>query len=176
MNAGAKHAEGDLLIFFSDDVIISGDFVTQIAQKFDKDDRMLLGGERIDYPAGWNEFELGDGRNIYITYCNGWLLSCDKSAWEESGGFDPIYYPFDVEDVDISTRFSEMGYNLEALNSRYLHHMGGATIYSLGLDRSKYTKEHRELYIDKWKGKLEIIYQLQQEKRHANEPNLREGI
>ena len=92
MNLGAKHAEGDLLVFFSNDVIISGDFITQITQKFEKDDRMLLGGEMIDYPAGWNEFEISDGRNVYITYCNGWLVVQHKDAWEESGGFDKIFY------------------------------------------------------------------------------------
>ena len=67
----------------------------------------------------------------------------------------------------MSTRFSEMGYNLSALNSRYLHHIGGATIGSLGVDRTKYTKEHRELYINKWKGRLEHIYQVQQEQRYV---------
>ena len=134
------------LVFFSDDVLISGDFVTQIVTKMEKNSRMLLGGEIIDYPAGWNEFEISDGRNIYITYCNGWLLSATKSAWEESGGFDPIYKPFDVEDVDLSTRFSEMGYNLSALNSKYLHHIGGATIGSLGLNVESIQKTQRIVY------------------------------
>lgn len=167
MNLGAKHANGDLLIFFSNDVIINGDFISQINQKFDENNKMLLGGQIIDYPAGWNEFEISDGRNIYITYCNGWFLCSTKTAWEESGGFDKIYYPFDYEDVDVSTRFSEMGYNLIALNSKHLFHVGGATIGSLGINRGKYTEEHRELYIEKWKGRLEYIYQIQQEKRHA---------
>jgi len=168
MNLGAKHANGDLLVFFSNDVIISGDFVTQIVTLMDKDNRILLGGQIIDYPAGWNEFVIDNAYNIYITYCNGWLLSCTKSAWEESGGFDPIYGKFDYEDVDISTRFSEMGYNLCSLDSLYLHHIGGATISSMGLNRQNYTEKHRELYINKWKGRLEHIYQLQQGKHHAS--------
>lgn len=161
MNLGAKHANGDILVFFSTDVIITGDFVTQLLDLYKKDNKVLVGGEIIDYPAGWNEFELGDGRNIYITYCNGWLLSSTKSAWEESEGFDPIYYPFDYEDLDISTRYTEMGYNLVSLNSRYLHHMGGATISSAGYNREGYTREHREFYINKWKGRLSSIYQEQ---------------
>lgn len=166
MNLGAKHANGDILIFFSNDVIVSGDFLTQISNLFQKDNKMLLGGEMIDWPAGWNEFDI-DNKHIHISYCNGWFLSATKEAWEQSGGFDPIYYPFDYEDVCISTRFTEMGYNLVALNSPYLHHMGGATINSMGVDRSKYTKEHRELYINKWKGKLLQIYQVQEEHRRG---------
>lgn len=161
MNLGAKHANGDILVFFSTDVVITGDFVSEIKEKFSTNNKMLLGGEFINYPAGWNEFELDDERNIFISYLNGWLLSATKQAWEESEGFDPIYYPFDYEDVDISTRFTEMGYNLVNLNSRYLHHMGGATISSAGFDRSKYTRAHRELYISKWKGRLLEIYEKQ---------------
>lgn len=165
MNLGAKHADGDLLIFFSDDVIIAGNFLPEVKGKFERDSRILLGGEIVNFPGGWNEFDV-KGQHFYIPYCNGWFLCATKETWEESGGFDPIYYPFDYEDLDISTRYLEMGCDLYALNSNLLHHMGGVSIVSAGFDRSKYTREHRELYIKKWGDKLLDIHRVASEKVH----------
>jgi len=168
MNLGAKHANGDVVCFFSDDVIIGGNFVTDLVTLMQKHNKALFGGKIIDYPAGWNEFEIEDGRNIFISYLNGWFLASAKDSWEESGGFDSLYGNFDYEDVDISTRFTEMGYNLVELNSPYLHHLGGATISSLGVNRAEQTRKNRELYINKWKGKLDHIYQIQEGQKHAS--------
>ncbi len=156
MNLGAEHAKGNTLIFFSDDVIVSGNFLSELISKCNE--RSLIGGELIDFPSGWNEFDIS-GHSFHIPYLNGWFLSATAQSWSDSGGFDPIYYPFDYEDVDLSTRYVEMGYNLVALNSRFLEHIGGVSIASAGFNRSKYTIEHRDKYFDKWKDKLLNIYQ-----------------
>lgn len=169
MNLGAKHANGDILIFFSDDVTISGDFVTQLVTKTEENKRSLIGNEIIDFPSGWNEFTVED-KSVYIPYLNGWFLSATAVSWEESGGFDPQYYPFDFEDVDISTRYVEMGYNLVALNSKFLYHLGGATILSQGFNRSKYTREHQDLYYKKWKDRLLEIHHKLQEQGYVSRP------
>lgn len=153
MNRGAEAANGDNLIFLSDDVRISGDFLPLIVNKLNDDPTSLVGGEMVWWPAGWNEFEV-DGKPVVVPYLNGWLLACRKEVWKESGGFDPIYYPYDYEDVDLSTRWHEMGYNLVALNTPLLSHIGGATISTLDANRVARTQQHRQKYIMKWNEKL----------------------
>ena len=85
------------------------------------------------------------------------MLACAKETWKESGGFDPIYYPYDYEDVDLSTRWIEMGYNIKELGGRLLHHIGGATISNLDNNRMENTQQHRQKFIAKWHDKLPNI-------------------
>lgn len=157
MNRGAEKAEGDILCFLSDDVIIKGDFIPELMTEHEKDPTALIGGEMIYWAAGWNEFEI-DGKKLVVPYVNGWFLSCDKEVWKQSGGFDLIYYPYDYEDVDLSTRWHEMGYNIKALNTPKLRHIGGATISGLDSDRMARTQQHRQKYIMKWYEKLPEIH------------------
>jgi GT2 family glycosyltransferase len=153
MNRGAEQAKGDYIIFLSDDVKIRGDFITPMVEMLNQDPTALVGGETVWWPGGWNEFEV-QGKKIVVPYANGWLLGCSKQTWVESGGFDPIYEKFDYEDVDLSTRWHEMGYNVKGLNSPFVQHIGGATISGIETDRGKITQQHRQLYIAKWCDKL----------------------
>lgn len=156
MNYGAKMAQGDILILLSNDVLSNFDFVAKIVLMIQENDRQLIGGELVDYPAGWNEFEIGQ-KNYYVPYANGWLLACTKSVWESMGGFDMRFGLFDFEDVDLSTRALELGYNLSAINDKRLRHIGGATIYNLGINRMEQTQKNRQIYISKWGDRLAKI-------------------
>lgn len=149
MNAGAAKAKGDFLILLSNDVVISGDFVTEIVTRLIKDNSLLIGGEVIYGPAGWNEFEFDRKRTI-VPYANGWLLACTKELWNAVGGFDPRWGRFDYEDVDLSLSATRLGYNLSALNSSFVKHIGGATVNAIAPDRYERTKRNREIFIDKW--------------------------
>ena len=153
MNRGAEKAEGDILILLSDDVKVKGDFLTPIEAILKDDPTALIGGETVWWAAGWNEFEV-QGKKIVVPYANGWVLACRKDTWIESGGFDPRYYPYDYEDLDLSTRWHEMAYNIKALDTPLLSHMGGATISTLDSNRMAITQQHRQLYIEKWYERL----------------------
>lgn len=153
MGIGVKMAEGENVVLYSNDVIGSYDFVGEVEQILDGCSNILLSGEMIDYPAGWNEFQFGN-KKIYIPYCNGWLIACRKDVWKRLGGFDPRYGHFDVEDVDLSTKALELGIELKALNNKHLQHIGGATIYALYPERQQHTIVNREKYIAKWGDKL----------------------
>lgn len=156
MNRGASLAKGDTLVFLSDDVRISGNFLPLVEDALISDPTALVCGESVWWAAGWNEFVI-DGKTVVVPYANGWFLACSKSTWTESGGFDPIYFPYDYEDVDLSTRWHEMGYNLVALNTPFLNHIGGATINALDPDRMARTQLHRQKYIAKWAERLPSI-------------------
>jgi len=165
MNVGAKiaiHYGAELLVFLSNDVRVSGDFVSQIQSKVDANPNSLLGGEIIDWKGGWNEFTVDD-KEIVIHYANGWLLSCTTKVWKTLVGFDPIYSPYDYEDIDLSTSALANGYAIIGLNSEFVRHAHqGSTIASTdkGQNRLEHTKKNRKKYEDKWLNRLSEIVEI----------------
>src|SRR3972149_7863256 len=158
MNDGAEIATGDVLVFYSNDVRMSGNFLSELRNLLAKDDKVLVGNEVIYYPGGWNEFDV-DGKHIVIPYANGWFLACTREVWNNLGGFDyQTFGRFDYEDMDISVRAYELGYNVVALNSKKIVHAHqGSTVETFSIDRMAHTKQNRIKFIAKWAEKLTDI-------------------
>jgi len=156
MNKGAEIAKGDILIFYSNDVICSGDFITRIKLTLKENENLLIGGRIIYWPGGWNEFE-HEGRRFTVPYCEGWLLACTRQVWDNLGGFDPRYGKYAVEDIDLSTTAVSLGYDLYGLNSPHLKHIGGATA-KYDEYRMEYTTNNKRKYIKKWKNRFEELF------------------
>jgi hypothetical protein len=155
MNVGAKiamHHGADIIVLLSNDVKVSGDFVTPLVDIINKNDKVLIGNEVINWDAGWNKFG-----NIIVPWVNGWFMACTIDVWKVLGGFDPIYGKYTYEDIDLSTRATMIGYKLVALNSPFLNHLGARTV-GYTLERMKITEHNRDVYIRKWEGKLQNIY------------------
>ena len=155
MNIGAKIAMrngAEILIFHSNDVKIFGDVVTPVIDIINKNENVLIGNELINYPAGWNEFEIR-GKKILIPWLNGYWLACSSKIWKMLGGFDPIYGKHDYEDVDISTKALIIGLTLVPLNSPLIKHLGTQTI-GYTAERLAITTKNREKYLQKWSDKL----------------------
>jgi GT2 family glycosyltransferase len=144
MNYGASKANGDILVFYSDDVVANGDFIYEIGYLLAGEDRVLVGGELLDFDTGWNKF---NGR--VVPYLNGWLLACTRTAWGELGGFDPRYGISDAEDIDLCMTAVQKGFRLEPLRRNHLFHMGGQTA-GYGPEREKRTRENLKKFEKKW--------------------------
>lgn len=150
-NEGAKIATGDIFVFYSNDVVLSGNFVPNLLEvaKYEGD-KALIGNRLISFPAGWNEFEI-NGRKRIVPYLEGFFIATTRVAWKELGGWDVVSYnKFDYEDIDLSTKAISLGYNLIDLKSPFLMHLGGQTIASLGINRQEFTEKNRKTYIQKW--------------------------
>lgn len=160
-NNGAKLAKGKYVIILTNDVIVSGDFITDMIELINEDNKLLVGGRIVDFPGGWNEFDI-DGKHYVIPYIEGWLLGCTKVAWKELGGFDPIYSPYDYEDIDLSMKAMSLEYNIAGLDSNKLKHIGGATIYHVNPNRREITDRNRILFFDKWIDKIPTLISLRQ--------------
>jgi len=150
-NRGAKVASGNILVFLSNDVEVSGDFIKTLDGRIF--DNLLIGNRIIDWKAGWNEVN-----GYVIPYLEGYFLACSKQVWVELGGFDLRYGKYDYEDVDLSMRTLELKYSLVSLETQMLRHLGGRTIYALKADRLEQTKKNREIFIDKWQDKLSSVF------------------
>jgi len=156
MNKGAELARGDVLVFLSNDVISSNNFISQIKRKLDENENLLIGGRIVYWPGGWNEFE-HKGKKFTVPYCEGWLLACTQKVWDNLGGFDPRYGKYAFEDIDLSTTAVSLGYELFGLNSPHLKHVGGATA-KYDAHRMEYTIKNKEKYIEKWRGRFEELF------------------
>ena len=150
-NAGARIATGDIFVFYSNDVVLSGNFVPTLLEVIERErDKVLVGNRLIYFPAGWNEFE-AFGKKRIIPYLEGFFIACTREAWKELGGWDAESYgKFDYEDLDLSTKALSLGYNLVDLQSHFLKHLGGRTIMNMNIDRMEHTKKNREIFIQKW--------------------------
>lgn len=170
MNNGAKIANGDVLIFYSNDIVCSGNFIPELRQLLSRDDKVLIGNEVIWFPGGWNEFDI-EGKHIVIPYANGWFLACTREVWINLGGFDwKTFGRMDYEDVDVSTRAIELGYNIVALNSKKIVHAHqGSTVDTLKIDRMAHTKQNRIKFIAKWADRLtDIALRLEKNRNDRN--------
>ena len=155
-NNGVKLAKGKYVILLSNDVQMYGNVISDIVSIIGNDDKLLVAGRVVDWAGGWNEMD-SNGKHYVIPYAEGWLLGFTKVAWKNLGGFDPIYQPYDMEDVDLSLTALSMGYNIVNLHSNKVKHISGATIYKLNPHRMEVTTKHKELFVNKWQDKLSQI-------------------
>lgn len=147
MNLGARRATEDVLILLSNDVVISGNFLPAVLQNVDE--KVLVGNTFRDYDTGWNVLEI-NGKPKMFPYLEGYFLACTKDAWKDLGGFDPLYAPYDAEDMDLSTTALHKGYKLIPLNSRMLSHLSGQTIRKVNPNREEITKRNLKRFVRKW--------------------------
>lgn len=155
-NRGAKVAKGDILVFLSNDVVISGDFVTPIRNSITRYKGNVIVGGRILYDdTGWNTILLG-GKPSIVPYPEGWLIAVTPEMWKRIGGWDTkTYGKFDYEDVDLGAWAAYNDVALDGLNLPFLKHLFGQTVSKVHPDRETYTKKNREAFREKWTKKLE---------------------
>lgn len=143
-NTGVEVADGDLIHLISNDVRVHKDVVRFVAGLISGNPNQLIGGVLRNYDTGWNTF---NGR-VY-PYLEGWYLAFTKQVWNDLGGFDPRYAPYDFEDVDLSTTALTKPYDLYQMPEGYLEHIGAQTI-GYNPEREAITRQHQELFREKW--------------------------
>lgn len=143
-NIGAEHAAGDVLVFTQLDVVIGGE-LHSVCQHVKED--VLYGVRMLAGDTGWNNF---GGR--VIPYLEGFFLASTRSTWGKIGGFDPIYYPADFEDIDLSFTATKKGIRLQMLvGVKAEHnHPGTAGWAQRSESREVVTRRNRELFRQKW--------------------------
>lgn len=155
-NKGAALASGEYLLFMNPDVVIHKPFLDDIVSMLHMDDKILLGGRIVDWDGGWNSCQI-DGRKYVVPYCEGWVLAMSRPAWDELGGFDPIYYPYDCEDLDLSLMALAHGFHLSSVPSGLFTHLGGKTFIANMIDpqeRREVTEANQKKLWNKWRNRL----------------------
>lgn len=155
-NSGAKKASGDILIFVSNDVVPTGDFITPIVAALEAEDA-LVGPQLLDYDTGWNHFVkvssnflFSTRKEITIPYIAGWCVSLRKDTFNELGCWDAENFFVDYDDMDLSYRADQMGIPIRAVAAPVLHGGFGTTASKLPGGRMRYTLQSRENFQKKW--------------------------
>jgi GT2 family glycosyltransferase len=157
-NKGAKVAKGDILIFLSNDVVVSGAFVEQIENIIDNyNGNVMIGNQVLYHDTGWNTITIKDKPSI-VCYPVGYLLACTKILWNTIGGFDPLYGLYDYEDVDIGAWCIYNNVPMVALNHPSIRHLGEQTVRKVNPNREEHTRRNQILFREKWTEKLTEKY------------------
>lgn len=156
LNVGVSLAKGEIVVLLSNDVVMYADIISDIVTLIGQDNKMLVCGRVVDFPGGWNEFDI-DGKHLVVPYAEGWLLACTKQGWKDLGGFDLHYGKYDYEDVDLSTRALQLNFHIVPLNSPNVRHLVGQTIATLNVNRPEKTVVNRQVYLEKWGSSLRSI-------------------
>jgi len=158
-NMGGKIAKGKYLLFCNNDVIVRRPFVDEVCSMIGNNDTIIVTGRIVDWPGGWNEIIIA-GEKYVIPYAEGWFMGMTSEAWKKLGGYDPIFSPYDCEDLDISLNALSKGFNFIHLSQGYLEHIGGGTFQAMGI-RSEYRRTITEQNIaklhKKWEDKIPSI-------------------
>ncbi len=115
-NLGAAQAEGDLLLFIDDDILVQDDWITRHMQAHRQDGRIGLVGARIvgatnklfarcvDY-TNFGEYQSSRSRKGVVASAS---MSIPAALFRQLGGFDETL--LSSEDIDLCYRVQQQGY------------------------------------------------------------------
>jgi len=162
--AGARHAEGELLIFVNDDAVPDPGWLAAFldaAAALPPDVRTIAGrltdasGARIDFVDGFLVFDghafsdragaplpegLGGAPGEERLFACGGNMLVRRDEFIASGGFDPWYFAY-LEDVDFGWRQWILGNRVTYEPRASARHDGGATGEALGIFHRGYLIE-----------------------------------
>ena len=168
-NIGAKHAEGDKLIFLNNDTVLDPDCISHMLKSINANPNMAVVQPKVlnyfdktlfDYAGGAGGhmdiycFPIARGR-IFAKqeYDNGQYDNREKCFWasgtclmirnklfHKAGGFDDAFFAH-MEEIDLCWKVQSMGYEVWAEPKAVIHHKNGLTLpmYS----HKKYYLNHR---------------------------------
>lgn len=122
VNLGVDNAVGEYIVLLNSDASLDKDFLKYAMSHFE-DPKVFSVGLNAGGCWSWAKFEKGFfwhfqfecPTNQKLTahqtlWASGGSAIFRHSIWDELGGFDPIYDPFYVEDLDLGYRATKRGY------------------------------------------------------------------
>lgn len=143
-NRGAKIAVGRHLFFTSNDVRINGDCFSSIIKILDRED-ILIGQEIVDWNSGWNTYQ----ETGIIPYVQGYFMACRAQSFFDVGMFWEDLW-LDMEDLELSYRWTQSGKKILAIKSLPIIHLGGRTAMDIPEGRLKITLESQKKVMEKY--------------------------
>ncbi len=151
-NTGVVESNNPIIILLNNDVVVKKDFIKPLIEPFYDDNVFAVGTKvlwknkdnketiyfgkaeasfkygmfRVKYP-----WEVDSDRMEYSgvsLYAGGGFAAFDKKKFLKIGGFDEIYYPFYVEDLDLSYRAWKRGWKVLYAPQSIVFHKHQGTI------------------------------------------------
>ncbi len=147
-NLGVKEAKNDIALLLNNDAQVMVDFLYPLLKHFQNEDIFAV-ASNDDYPSkygnlccqvtkfSWGFFgyrhltvreESLIGKAVPVLYPYGACAAFDRKKFLALGGFDPLFRPFYVEDLDLAFRAWKQGWKSLYENESRYYHQGGASI------------------------------------------------
>lgn len=148
-NLAMRRAPWDVVILLNNDMTVREDFADHLLEPFRHDDSVFAVSAQIFFQdphakreetgrtsARFHRGELqcahfpvgSDEAMVPVFWLGGGSAAVSRKKFEALGGFEELYYPFYVEDVDLSFRAWQRGWpTLLAPRSRVVHRHRGST-------------------------------------------------
>ncbi len=141
-NTGARHAEGEYLIFFDSDCTVPSDYFSITEKTLEREKFVCFGGpdkahkffSPIQKAISFSMTSLfttggirGGKKKMDKFYPRSFNLGVEKRIFDEVGGFSDMRYG---EDVDFSMSVAERGYKIGLIDSTFVYHKRRSTLYS----------------------------------------------
>lgn len=154
-NHGASQASGEILAFTDDDCVVDSHWLFELARAYAATDHTAIGGPNLSPPVQTISRALttaapGAPTHVMLTdtlaeHLPGCHLSVKKSAFEEIGGFDPIFHTAG-DDVDFCWRLRDAGHTLGFRASSFVWHHRRATLWRYLKQQIGYGRAEALLY------------------------------
>lgn len=155
-NKGLKDVNTDYVVIINSDVLVTENWLDPIIDAFEKDKELGIvqplilsieektkfeyagaAGGYIDvfgYPFCrgriFNHVETNEGQynsDADIFWASGAAMVCRTKVFKALGGFDGGFFAHQ-EEIDLSWRFRQAGYNVKCITSSKVYHLGGGTL------------------------------------------------
>ena len=172
-NNAAKQALGKYILFLNNDTEVQKDWLKNLLQLMESDDKIGIAGPKFIYPDGilleagcimWKDGESwqygmfdNPNRPEYnysrkTDFISGACIIIKKELFYEIGGFDERYAPAYYEDADLAFEARKRGYKVVYLPSSVVIHYENITYKKYKPANGQVNKEK---FIQKWKQILE---------------------
>ena len=142
---GAKAAQGEVMILLNNDIIISENLVDALMPYFKQEDTFSVSPLVVDESGGMSSVSLRipflrRGKlkfekikevpvsPRYTLFCSGGSAAYSRGKFLELDGFNPLYYPFYLEDQEVGLRAWRRGWKSYLEPRVRVTHPSGGTI------------------------------------------------
>jgi GT2 family glycosyltransferase/glycosyltransferase involved in cell wall biosynthesis len=170
VNYAASRASGKYLVLLNDDSEVERGWLESLIDTMTRRPQCGMVGSTFIHTDGtlqeagsilWSDGHssaVGDGGSVgfmaferRVDYCSGGSLLIRKELWDQLGGFDDRYYPAYYEDLDLSLRAAEAGWQVWYQPASVVHHVRSASAGRLRLFLDG--RSHSQ-FVERWEEKL----------------------
>lgn len=154
-NEGVKKTRGDIVVLLNNDVIPTKGFLRPLVNDFSDPSVFAVSFNEPQFSWAKGIFENGflkhvPGPKSKKTHSSFWAsggsAAFRKRIWQELGGFDPLYYPFYWEDIDLCYRAWKRGYQILWEPRSIVHHQHQSTVSRFSKGYIDIIKQRNELF------------------------------
>ena len=175
-NKAAAMARGEFVVILNNDLILTGDWLTQMTSVFDRVADTGMVGAKLIYPDGrlqeaggivWRDgsaWNVGRGDDPdkpgysylrEVDYCSGACLLLKRAFWNELGGFDEVYAPAYYEDTDLAFRVRQKHRRvIYQPHAVVVHFEGQSSGTDTGSGVKRYQVINQKTFAERWSGVL----------------------